>query len=800
MNRYNQLLRAACTGLIAALMAGCAAHVAVCALGFEVSWLAVYGVAAFAAAAVQLARRGTAWTIGVTAALVLALGILLAACGADMAAILRQMAQGVRLDCTAYPSAGEGIALISALMMGALFSGLLRAASGASLALLVALAAMICALASNEDISLWTALPGLAAGVAAFGLPGDSHKGGVRPVLLVPAALLTLLAFVMAPAGRTTWAPLENLAAQVRSVVEDYFRFTEERLAFSINEKGYDHAGMIGEDVVAMLGGPADPDEGVVMRVQTDADMLLRGTIKRTYTGYSWVDGQAKARYLYYDFTHRGVRSDVFDTDTTGDIPSFSQHSAQVEMLDTGTSTLFVPGQLAEFEMNLADAVYYNSAGELFLTREVEAGDQYAFSARTPDSRDALIAACEAKASAQDERYSAMLADCTALPEGIDSRVYALAVELTGNTNNAAEKAYAIQEYLAKNYEYTLDGRYPEAGQDFVSWFLLEGKEGYCSYFASSMAVLCRIAGIPARYVEGYYVKANPGGETIITGENAHAWVEVYLNRLGWIAFDPTARTVEYQNGETESEEGSLSNHGIQDEEGRESPPGTGDAADAPDPTPTPTPDIGSNPDPTPDTGMNTHEDAPTPTPEPENDPSPQENDSDAQDEPDARDNPDNQDNSDDSGDDDHNWLWILLIVPVLLALAVLAALWIKRRLSDTDPLKLCAAARSSQMAAMILYRGMLTLLAQIGMAPMNGETPQAFAARATMNMPNPAYEHFVAEVAASRYSGRPVGRDALDAGRQAYAVFLNSMRRSERIRFHIRRVLHGLGSFENIP
>ena len=82
----------------------------------------------------------------------------------------------------------------------------------------------------------------------------------------------------------------------------------------------------------------------------------------------------------------------------------------------------------------------------------------------------------------------------------------------------------------------------------------------------------------------------------------------------------------------------------------------------------------------------------------------------------------------------------------------------------------------------------------------LNGETPAAFAARAAQAIPNPAYEAFVSEVVRSRYSGRPVAREGLEAGRRAYVVFLNSMRRGERLRYHLRRMLHGIGDLENIP
>lgn len=813
MDRMNRMLSAACTVLTATLMAGCAAFLAARGLGFEIAWLPVYCIAFGAAVIVQLGRRGAAFAIGAAAVLVVGFGAMLAVYAGDIAAMVRGMLlPGAQLDFTAHALAGNGVAFLLALLMGALFSGMVRLPGSVPFALMLLLAVVICALAVNEDISLWAALPGLIAGVAAFAVSADSRREGVRPMLLVPAAVLTVAALLLVPASRTTWEPMENLAQRIRSVVEDYIRFTEERMAFSINEKGYDHAGMVDDQVVAMLGGPADPTEDVVMRVEANSSLLLRGTIKRSYTGYSWVDDQVKARYLYYDFTHRGVRNSVFDAESAKNSEGFVTRSASVEMLAEGTSTLFVPAQMSEFEMGLADAVYYNSAGEIFLTRDVASGDAYSFTARVPRGEEALIAAAAQKANVQDNRYQAVLADYTALPGGVDSRVYALAVELTQHTNNAAEKAYAIQNHLAQNYRYTLDGGYPDVGEDFVSWFLLESKEGYCSYFASSMAVMCRIAGIPARYVEGYYIKAQPGGETIVTGENAHAWVEVYLNGLGWVAFDPTARAVEEQYGEDALDDsGTPPDHGSVDEPGRENPFQGNHEGEA---EPSPSPDVGSNPDPTPtpnpdgdldnpndesdDSDGDSEDDPddePTPTPEPDdNDPPPPE------DEPDSpEDNPDEQDEPDSDEDKPSRW-WIWLIALVLLAAIALAVFWVKKRLADTDPLKLCVSTRSAQMAAVILYRSILTLLSQIGQAPQAGETPEAFAQRVTANLPNPDYEFFVGEVVRSRYSGKGITREGLNAGRRAYVVFLNGMRRSERIRYHVRRIFHGLGSFESIP
>ena len=809
MDSIKRILRIACAALAAALMAGCTAHVAAHALGFAISWLPLYAAAAAAAGVMQLGRRGTVWGFAAAILWIAAFGALLLSSRGQIIALVRDFAQSRGLteaELAAHAAAGRSIALLISLLLGMFFAILMKSPSGVSSVLMVLLAVVICAFAGNEELPLLMALPGMIAGIAAFALSVTSEREGMPPALLIPAAVVAVLALLLVPGERTTWAPLENLATQLRSVLEDYVRFTEERMAFSINEKGYNHAEMIGDSVVAMLGGPADPSEDEVMQVETGKNLLLRGTIKRSYTGYSWVDDQAKARYLYYDFTHRGVRSEIFGADVGAGNSDYETVQGTVEMLEEGTSTLFVPSVLSEFGMELANAVYYNSAGEIFLTRDVAPGDSYSFETRLPADDAALVAAAKAVLEKPDKNYQAMLDSYTALPEGIDQQVYALAIELTQNEATPAEKALAIEEHLARNYRYTLEGGVPAAGQDFVSYFLLESKEGYCSYFASSMAVMCRIAGIPARYVEGYFIRAEEDGETIVTGKNAHAWVEVYLNGLGWTPFDPTARAYENQRGGADDD----SDDGSGDGEDQETPYGNDDPITG-DPSPSPSPDIGSGgenqptPSPTPDPGDGNAEDAPTPTPDP-NDNSqdnPDQNQDDGQDssENPPPDQPDGS-NSDDLPDADRDkpWLWILLILLVLLALAVLASLWVRRRLMLSDPLKMCVATKSGMMAALILYRGILNLLAQAGLVPLSGETPDDFAARAAQAIPNPAYEVFVAEVVRSRYSGKGLTRETLEAGRRAYVVFLNGMRRGERLRYHLRRMIHGIGDLENIP
>jgi hypothetical protein len=94
-----------------------------------------------------------------------------------------------------------------------------------------------------------------------------------------------------------------------------------------------------------------------------------------------------------------------------------------------------------------------------------------------------------------------------------------------------------------REYEYNEQIEAPPEGVDRVDYFLFEMKEGYCNYYASSLAVMARSVGIPARvaagYVQGDYEKDIQAYR--VREHHSHAWVEVYLPRFGWVEFEPTA-------------------------------------------------------------------------------------------------------------------------------------------------------------------------------------------------------------------------------------------------------------------
>jgi transglutaminase-like putative cysteine protease len=129
------------------------------------------------------------------------------------------------------------------------------------------------------------------------------------------------------------------------------------------------------------------------------------------------------------------------------------------------------------------------------------------------------------------------------LPEALPLRVRNLAIRITLGAESPYAKAVRIQEYLRSTYEYRLEPLFPPAGQDTVDYFLFETRRGFCSHFASAMAILLRLEGIPARVVTGFATGEWDGwlGRYRVASSDAHAWVEVYFPGYGWIEFEPTA-------------------------------------------------------------------------------------------------------------------------------------------------------------------------------------------------------------------------------------------------------------------
>jgi hypothetical protein len=129
------------------------------------------------------------------------------------------------------------------------------------------------------------------------------------------------------------------------------------------------------------------------------------------------------------------------------------------------------------------------------------------------------------------------------LPASLPQRVRDLAGRLAEGAANPYSVAIRIQNYLRLTYPYTLTVPPPPSGRDVTDYFLFEAPGGFCSYYATAMAVMLRTQGIPARVVTGYATGTYDYNRQAyaVTSGSAHAWVEVYFPGFDWVEFEPTA-------------------------------------------------------------------------------------------------------------------------------------------------------------------------------------------------------------------------------------------------------------------
>lgn len=105
------------------------------------------------------------------------------------------------------------------------------------------------------------------------------------------------------------------------------------------------------------------------------------------------------------------------------------------------------------------------------------------------------------------------------------------------------EITQAVMRYLGAAAVYSLSPGDLPRGEDFVEYFLFENKQGYCIHFATAGALLLRTQGVPARYADGYVVREknfNSSGVAEIPDRQAHAWVEVFYDGIGWLPAELT--------------------------------------------------------------------------------------------------------------------------------------------------------------------------------------------------------------------------------------------------------------------
>ena len=356
--------------------------------------------------------------------------------------------------------------------------------------------------------------------------------------------------------------------------VKDAYNYIQEKATIWFNDvfgeedeydlalSGFSEEGTIGQGVVE--------NHREIMTLETNrvmqTNVYLTGKVFNTFEGLTWnayQDESAKDRYI--DTLETLYSAMYYDP---GYLYNYAIKSKiTVCYKDLNTDYLFAPlksssleSQLEEIDINVSDGstffnenknygseynVYFyqvNADAELFYELlEADVGyDDALWNKVLSEFKTATgITVTYEEIASNSEKYYQEYMDCPELSIQVRERLD----YITKDAKTDIEVLRAIEKELA-SYTYTqTPGKLPERvvdGGSFLDYFMLESKQGYCTHYATAFTLLARAKGYPARYVQGYCVPMLGERKATVTASMAHAWPEVYIEDVGWIAFEPT--------------------------------------------------------------------------------------------------------------------------------------------------------------------------------------------------------------------------------------------------------------------
>lgn len=275
-------------------------------------------------------------------------------------------------------------------------------------------------------------------------------------------------------------------------------------------------------------------DDGVVLRIETlegpaptPADGYWRGLAFDHFDGRNWSITPAQ---------HSAVPGSAEGGLSIGRAPDRIDLVQRIVREPVASGVLFRAGRPGRLQGSVRH-LERDTSGGLYAANQADERVRYTVATQREQPSDAQLSRDRA---APDRRHPHRALQ---LPR-ISPRLPALALQITQGAETDVERVRAVERYLTRNGRYTdtppsLDEGSPVSP---VEAFLFGEMAGHCEYFASSMVLLLRSLGIPARLVNGFAGgRDNEIGDFFeVTRSNAHTWVEVRYAEAGWIRYDPT--------------------------------------------------------------------------------------------------------------------------------------------------------------------------------------------------------------------------------------------------------------------
>lgn len=321
------------------------------------------------------------------------------------------------------------------------------------------------------------------------------------------------------------------------------------------NDRWSDGAGRL--DVAAVTD--EDQLQDVLMRVTAgrDGHVYLRHCSYGGYTGTGWGTAPEYPGDSVPNFAARAVEnSGVAETE-----------EVRIELVAAGSSLLYLPYYTA---VDFDSDAYANGSGIEYSLTHMSYEGSYRVLSLPANLRDAELAY-------RQFVYGSYLS----LPESTRDALLDIAEENALNGDDVLESVSLVAEFVRNSAVYNIDTQ-PYPSEDYAVYLLTEGTEGYCVHFATAAAAMYRALGIPARLVSGVLAETVADTPVEVRRLNEHAWVEVYLDGIGWLPVEVTPGTLDGSVG------------GGREEPAETAQPDAGESQSTPVPVPSPAPDSGN--------------------------------------------------------------------------------------------------------------------------------------------------------------------------------------------------------------
>lgn len=386
-----------------------------------------------------------------------------------------------------------------------------------------------------------------------------NHVAILAPILL---ALIILVNFAPAPDDPYDWKIARNIW---KMTVTEYKRIVG---IFKADDEEYTYAGFSDEGVVS--GSVSSENVREVLAVRTDEKswdkLYLEGMAFENFDGKEWTnDSDTIEDFRGFDMLETRIVIRNFEDSYEREF--IKEGRVEIESRLFNTKYLFLPTKSNLESRNTSLPDYRENERQLLADSKIKYGDTYnityySLNFANPDLpllidnaepvteekwndmvRRAGLGEFKQYSFSNYQKYRQAVFDKYSCKNGVSQEVAALVDDITGACEGDFEKLTAIDRYL-QEFEYNRHpGKLPDTiknSSDYLDYFLLESREGFCVHYATAFTILARECGFPARYVQGYYVTRKNGDISTVTEKNAHAWSEVYFDNFGWVVFEAT--------------------------------------------------------------------------------------------------------------------------------------------------------------------------------------------------------------------------------------------------------------------